>query len=142
MRPFGVRIVKATRPSVAVEWRRLKPRDPLVLNLPFPPSANNLLVDISGRGRIPTEHYEKWRICALKAIAQSRLRRIPASVEISILFKDGPGRRDIGHLAKVCVAILVEKGIIEDDNSKILRKLTLGWGDVSGAAIEIRPVAL
>lgn len=38
------------------------------LNLPFPPSLNNLFRNVRGKGRVPTARYEDWRKRATHAM--------------------------------------------------------------------------
>lgn len=37
----------------------------LVLNLPLPPSTNNLFVNVPKRGRVKSREYKRWSIAAL-----------------------------------------------------------------------------
>src|SRR6266567_9068578 len=131
-------IVRTRRNPLVVERRAIKERAPITLHLPFPPSANNLFLNVSGSARIPTPAYESWRAAAANAILRSRSRRMNGQVEIFMVFEERAGRRDIANAASVCLDLLAAKGVIETDDSRVVRRLTLQWGDVPGAMIEIR----
>ena len=47
------------------------------------------------------------------------------------------GRGDLDNFAKGLIDSIVENGIIDGDSSKTVRKLTLQWGSVIGARVEI-----
>ena len=131
--------MRTRRNPVVIERRTIKERAPITLHLPFPPSANNLFLNVSGSARIPTPAHESWRAVAANAILQSRSRRMNGQVEILMIFQERAGRRDIANAAKACLGLLAAKGVIETEDSRIVRRLTLQWGDVPGAIIEIRP---
>ena len=42
--------------------------DDLVLHLPFPPSLNNLFINVRGKGRAPSARYAAWRRRATQAM--------------------------------------------------------------------------
>jgi hypothetical protein len=67
-----------------------------------------------------------------------RFRRMNGPVEILMVFQDRAGRRHIANAANVCLEFLAAKGIIETEDARVVRRLTLQWGDVPGAMIEIR----
>ena len=126
------------RNPLVIERRAIKERVPIKLYLPFPPPANNLFLNISGSTRIPTAAHQSWRAAAANAILRSRSRRMNGQVEILMVFRERAGRGDIANAASVCLALLAAKGVIESDDSQVVRRLTLQWGDVPGAMIEIR----
>ena len=109
----------------------------IVLDLPRPMSVNNLFFNVPGRGRVPTKEYTAWRKLAAQEIMLQRPRCLVGPVEITITVLEG--RADIDGQAKCCLDSLVENGIIDDDDHKTVRKLTLQWGHVLGARVEISP---
>ena len=126
------------RNPVIIERRAIKDRAPITLHVPFPPSANKLFLNVSGFARIPTPAHESWRATAANAILRSRSRRMNGPVEILMVFQERAGRRDIAYAANLCLEFLAAKGVIETEDSRVVRRLTLQWGDVPGAMIEIR----
>jgi hypothetical protein len=108
------------------------------LRLPFPPSVDGLFLHITGRGRVATQAYATWRAMAADAILQSKPRRMSGPVEILMIFRDRAGRCNLDNLPKACLEILVAKGLIEAGDSRVVRRLTLQWGEAPGATIEIR----
>jgi hypothetical protein len=126
------------RNPVVIERRAIKERAPITLHLPFPPSANTLFLNVSRASRIPTPTHQSWRAAAANAILRSRSRRMNGPVEIFMVFQERAGRRDIAIAANVCLEFLAAKGVIETEDSRVVRRLTLQWGDVPGAMIEIR----
>src|SRR6266550_2486056 len=129
MRAFcGEEFVRARRNPVVVERRAIKGRAPITLHLPFPPSANNLFLNVGGWARIPTPAHESWRAAAANAILRSWPRRMNGQVEIFMVFQERAGRRDIANAAEICLDLLAAKGVIETDDSRVVRRLTLQWG--------------
>ena len=108
------------------------------LELPFPPSANNLF--LNRHGRIKTPEYRAWSKEAAQMLMIQRPRIAVGPVEIYIVLEEKKGRRDLDNFAfKAILDCLVQNGIIADDHNKIVRKLSARWGDVVGALVEIRP---
>jgi len=130
MKPFGN--------PVRVERRAIPPREPILLRLPFPPAVDGLFLYVAGRGRVPSEAYAAWRAIAADAILRAKPRRISGAVEITMIFRDRAGRCSLDSLPKACLEILVAKGLIEAGDARIVRRLTLQWGEATGATIEIR----
>jgi len=100
-------------------------RGPAVLELPLPGTAEGAE---SG-----------WRRIASDAILSSRVRPFAGPVEVSLTFRDGRRRREIGELPNACLQLLVGTRLIASADSAVLRRLTLAWGQVEGVWIEIHP---
>ena len=115
----------------------------IVLQLPFPPSVNNLFINVK-RGRIPSQRYADWRLEAGLALKSQRPGEMKGPVRISYLFQEGQDRRrrDLGNLEKATTDLLVEHGVIEADDNTIVRGISLEWSrDVTGARVEIIPLS-
>lgn len=122
---------------VVVEHRQIR-REAVTLRLPMPPSVNNLYATVA-HGRIPTERYKQWRAAAGNAVVQAHYPHISGPVEISITFEEPARLSDIDNRAKATLDLLVSMRVIDGDDSRILRKLTLAWGTEKGALIRIVP---
>ena len=114
----------------------------ITVNFPFPPSLNNLFVNVAGKGRRPAKRYASWQVVACTEIMVQRVKwpknRVGGPVEIQITLERDRRRMDIDNGAKAIIDTLVKMNIIDDD--KNVEKLTIQWGDVSGATAEIWPV--
>jgi hypothetical protein len=62
-------------------------------------------------------------------------------VDILMIFRQGRAGRAVAGLPPPCLAVLVSSGLIISADSRNLRQLTLRFGDVPGAVIEIREAA-
>lgn len=108
----------------------------IVLDLPRPLSVNNLFANNPRGGRFRTEDYNVWSRSAAALLVAQRPGAMLGPVEIAATIQEG--RADLDGQAKCILDALVDNGIIQDDGPKIVRKLTLAWGPVIGARIEIR----
>lgn len=114
----------------------------VVLDLPFPPSTNNLFINVK-RGRIPSQRYADWRTEAGWALKAQNPSAITGPVWLRYLFQDGKDnrKRDIGNLEKAPTDLLVEHGVIEADDNTVVRGISLAWSkDVTGARVIITPI--
>lgn len=114
-------------------------REPITLHFPIPPSTNNLFCNGANGGRFPSQAYVGWKAVAGNVITQARRPRITGPVEITITIKEPVRKRDLDNCSKAAIDLLVQCGVIEADDNTILRKITLEWGNVTGATVEIRP---
>lgn len=122
--------------SVRTERRALS-GGVIALDLPFPPSLNNLYPTRSGGGRGKSEEYEAWIHAAGWELKRQRPSCAIGSVEITITLQEQTKRMDIDNRIKALLDLLVSHGIIESDHNGIVRKVTAQWGDVLGAHVEI-----
>lgn len=112
-----------------------------VFILPVPPSVNSMFVNVPGKGRIKSKDYKKWISEAGWLLKAARVRPVTGRVEIALVIAE-PKREtsDLDNRTKACLDLLVEHGIIEDDSSKYVRKITQSWGskDLGGMSVSIR----
>ena len=80
-----------------------------------------------------------WRQAARDVIMSSRVRPFVGPVEVTLTFRDGRRTRSFRDLPNECLQVLIGTRLIGSADSAILRRLTLGWGSVSGVRIEISP---
>ena len=105
------------------------------LELPFPPSVNNLFLNVR-HGRVHTARYRKWIERANDAMWFQDKTKFDGPVTIDITVED-TGRADLDNLSKALLDHLVRHEIIQDDGRSVVRGLSLKWGKVKGAQIEI-----
>jgi len=113
-----------------------------VINLPFPPSTNNLFVNGS-KGRFPSQKYADWIQEAGWELTRQRPAKVLGPVVLFFHFQDNrkPKRpRDVTNLIKAPEDLLVKHGIIEADDHTIVRGVEAYWDDtVEGVRIVIMP---
>lgn len=99
------------------------------LELPRPPSANNLYRNVPGKGRVRSNEYKRWQQQAGWVLQAARPGALQGAVMVHYLVPDPRDRRrrDIDNLAKPLTDLLVKHGVIEDDS--LLRAVTLEYGD-------------
>lgn len=112
-----------------------------VINLPFPPSVNNLFVN-GKSGRFRSQRYDSWVMEAGNEILRQRPAKVAGPVVLTFEFSDGHDkrRRDISNLIKAPEDLLVSHRIIEADDQFTVRKISASWSpDVEGVRITIEP---
>lgn len=98
------------------------------INLPFPPSSNNMFVNAKGKGRIKSKEYDAWRQHALLMINSQKIKPIKGEVSISIgLVKQTYHRQDCTNRIKAVEDCLVEAGIIQNDDDRYVRRVSVEW---------------
>lgn len=107
----------------------------ILLNLPRPPSTNNLFRTLSGKGRVRTTRYKTWIRAAGNELIAQRQRHMAGPVRLHIQFgrdkrADGsPSTRklDIDNYAKGTLDLLTKHHLIDDD--AFVEELYLRWTD-------------
>lgn len=87
------------------------------VDLPVPPSSNNLFPTQSGtRRRFPSRAYTAWKLAARPLVEQmAPARRYPVEVWITLTGAKVNPMRDVANVEKAITDMLVECGILEDD---------------------------
>lgn len=97
---------------------------PLLIEMPLPPTTNNLFINIK-RGRIISPDYREWKADVLKYLkGVGAVRQYP--VAITCIIVDGTGWRsnsDVANREKAAVDALVENHILEGDSCKYVRSV-------------------
>lgn len=97
----------------------------MMLNLPVPPSANNLHANSPHRrGRYKTGEYRDWIKVAGWCLIEGK--PIHGPVRVSIVAPHN-GRRDLDNHAKPCIDLLVSNGLIDSDRCKTVRHISMDW---------------
>jgi crossover junction endodeoxyribonuclease RusA len=111
------------------------------VQLPFPPSVNNLFRTFIRPGqkfgrRVPTPKYNQWKGIAGLALRQQAPRSITGPITISFIFQRPDRRkRDIFNLVKALEDLLVTHKVIEDDS--LVEDGHVTWGKVNGGGVRI-----
>lgn len=111
------------------------------INLPFPPSVNNMFVNVRGRGRVRSDRYLTWSVAAGWDIKAQHVAHIAGPVAVTLAIEEKKGRRDLDNLCKPVLDLLVEHRILDGDDSKTVRAIALTWSsEVKGCRVTIQPV--
>ena len=99
--------------------------------LPFPPSANNLFVNAGKRGRVRSSRYDLWLNEAGWELKSQRPQKMLGRVAVTIaLCPISKRRQDADNLNKAVLDLLVKHQVIEGDDSRFVREVTVRWVDV------------
>jgi crossover junction endodeoxyribonuclease RusA len=110
-----------TTPSPSVGQVQAETR----VTLSWPPSVNNLFLNVHGRGRVPTAEYKSWRQTAGWELQAQRPRKFTGPVELVVELHP-PTRRafDPDGKLKAPIDLLVTHQVIPDDSIKFVRSVT------------------
>lgn len=129
--------------TVKLETRAINNRGPIIVDLPFPPSTNNLFANGRSKGRYETPTYTKWKTEAGWVLMTTRPGRLAGRVRIAIELEDSHPRADADNRIKAILDLLVSHNVIEDDSAKIVRKVSAEWKDeVKGARVTITAIGV
>lgn len=115
-----------------------------VVSLPFPPTTNNLYLNARGKGRVPTPRYSAWRTQALWEMRIQRVKPVTGPVHVHIrLVAPDKCRRDADNTFKAVLDALAKGGVIEDDSSAYVRRLSSEWAEAGEPClVTITPATL
>lgn len=103
------------------------------VELPVPPSTNNLFVNV-GKRRVASDEYNAWRDLAGYRLNLQHVQPIKGAVEIDMAVPRNR-RRDLDNFWKATLDLLVNHKLIEDDRN--IERLTLAWHDEKREAVVI-----
>ena len=111
--------------------------------LPFPPTTNNLFMNIPKRGRIKSKSYRAWEVEADKYMMLHILKhnaQLIGDVQAEYIFgRPDKRRRDVTNFEKAIGDTIVRFGILKDDSQIV--DIRLRWGtpeDVSKGMVHVR----
>ena len=112
-----------------------------VIELPFPPAQNNLFINLR-KGRARSQRYDQWIQEAGWELQRQRPPVILGSVVVKYTFNPpDKRRRDLSGLVKAPEDLLVSHGVIEADDTRIVRSFSTHISEsVTGVKIEITSV--
>src|SRR4051812_30722336 len=126
--------------NIRVEARSIPLRDKVEFTVPLPPPLNGLFFNVPGKGRVKSRRYREWIKEAGWAVAAARVGHIAGPVKVDILLPNSV-RADTDAYFKALLDLAVRHSVIEGDNSKIVRSLSVGFGDGVGAKVTISRVS-
>jgi Holliday junction resolvase RusA-like endonuclease len=113
----------------------------IVLELPLPPSTNDLFANVSREqraaarargmnlpGRVRTKNYNAWIKEAgwmLKAQRQKPVKG-PVNIEYFVCID---AKADLGNLEKAATDLLVSHGMIEGDDPSVVKRIVMQWSE-------------
>ena len=95
------------------------------IELPMPPSVNQLWFNVPGKGRARTEPYRNWIEAAGWELKSQRPENIVGSVAVKISAGAGDKVRDLDNLIKPLLDLLVTHAVIADDAD--VASIVAGW---------------
>lgn len=97
------------------------------LTLPYPPSANHLWRNVSGK-TLKSEEYRKWLALASALVMSQRPKAVRGGYSLTVIAtRPDNRRRDLDNLIKPVSDLLKFSGVIEDDS--LARSIFIGWSD-------------
>lgn len=114
----------------------------VVLDLPMPPSTNNLFAS-DGKRRFRSAEYTAWITAAGYRLNAQHPSPMAGKVAILIDVEEPKTarRQDVANREKAVVDLLVSHRIIEGDDQRFVRELTMRWAPVEGVKVSIKPWA-
>ena len=94
--------------------------------LPFPPSVNNLFLNVSRGGRVKTAKYRAWEKQADAAKPAGIVRLSGEVIAVYTYGRPDKRRRDVANLEKAIGDTLTRWGALEDDSQIV--DIRLRWG--------------
>lgn len=132
-------LVAAVRHDLETAIMTQSSTDPLIIELPTPPSVNALYINVAGRGRIRSPAYRSWVEEAGWAIKAQRPGFIMGPVKIKISVEEN-SRRDLANYEKAVTDLLVSHQVIQDDKNEIVREISMAWAKtVKGVLVVVFP---
>lgn len=94
--------------------------------LPWPPSLNNMFLNVRGKGRVRSENYRKWLTEAGWLLKSQKPRRFHEPVRIRVELNPPNARAfDLDNRNKALLDLLVEHGVIIDDSNRWVRGVSV-----------------
>lgn len=103
-------------------------KEPVTVCLPFPPSVNNLHINVPGRGRVAAPEYRAWKKLAGAQLDIQRPRKVHGRYRAVMTFERPDRRlRDVCNYEKAASDLLVSHGIVDDDH--LSKRVILEWAE-------------
>lgn len=112
-----------------------------VILLPMPPSTNHLFAGSRGR-RYRSPEYEAWITEAGWELKRQRPVSVAGQVSLLIEVAEPKTKRatDLGNREKAVTDLLVSHGVIEGDDQRYVRRITLEWAPIEGVRVTVMPI--
>lgn len=115
--------------DVPVQRKAIAPRESVTIDLPFPPSTNNLFPTSKSGHRFTSDAYKKWQAEAADVLRASCPSRVPGPVKVTVFLSER-GRRintDSDNYSKAPVDLLVKHKVIDGDGRAVVRETRQVW---------------
>lgn len=132
--------------ALAEQVTAARPVEPIAsrVEVPVPPSTNNLFATGTSRRRFVSPEYKAWRAEVYPLLqAMRRPAAFPVEVWLTLCGKGVSQRRDIGNIEKALGDALVACGVLPDDSLKYVWGCHQVYRPDSGAQrvrVEVLPV--
>lgn len=94
--------------------------------LPWPPSLNNMFLNVKGRGRVRSENYRKWAQDAGWLLLSQHPYKFKDPVRVRVELNPPNARAfDLDNRNKALLDLLVEHGVIVDDSNRYVRAVSV-----------------
>ncbi len=118
----------------------------VVISLPMPPSTNNLFFNARPSpsagwgGRTRTPEYVAWVKEAGTILASQRPPQVLGKVSLLIEVQEPETKRrqDVANREKAVTDLLVTHRVIEGDDQRFVREITMRWAPVDGVRATVR----
>lgn len=113
----------------------------LIIALPLCPTTNNLFAtDRSSRRRFRTAEYLAWVKEAGWRLAAQRPPLMAGRVSLLLEVEEPKTarRQDVCNREKACIDLLVSHRVIQSDDQRHVREVTMRWAPVEGVKITVR----
>ncbi len=115
----------------------------VVISLPVPPSLNNMFFNSARAGRVRTPEYRAWIKEAGTILASQRPPQVLGKVSLLIEVQEPETKRrqDVANREKAITDLLVTHRVIEGDDQRFVREITMRWAPVDGVRATVRACA-
>jgi Holliday junction resolvase RusA-like endonuclease len=98
---------------------------PIEIELPMPPTTNNLFLNVRGRGRIVSPDYQSWKESVMPHLESlTPIEEYPVSITLTIVWGKGwRSNSDVANREKATTDALVAAGILRDDSCKYVSQI-------------------
>lgn len=104
------------------------------IKIPFPPTTNNLFLNVKGKGRVPTPEYRAWRQHASLVVASQRPMQITKRVCVHVDL-DQRRQGDADNRLKAPLDLLVSCGVLIGDSKNHVKRASVGWEEIDECQI-------
>ncbi len=113
----------------------------ILIYLPFPPSVNEMFANNNraGRGRILSTFYRAWKEEAGWMLKAQKIKPYIGRFRLGIQLDDSH-RGDCDNRVKAVSDLLVSNGIVQGDQKKYMKGVSVDWERVTDCVVYINEV--
>ncbi len=111
--------------------------------LPFPPSVNEMFLNNKGRGkgRVLSTFYRAWKTEAGWVLKTQKIQPLIGQFKMEILLADSRSGDCDNRIKSIC-DLLVSNGIVQGDQKKYMRGVSIEWASVPDCIVRLYPIPL